>query len=58
MTDAKRMQNKVLVNGVTYRSVAEAFLKLKLPLAKHQAFRKILKAEKKAKFENVEFELV
>lgn len=58
MSDAKRTQNKVKVNGVIYRSVSEAFFKLKLPHAKHIVFRKKLKAEKKATFDGVEFELV
>ncbi len=58
MTDARRVQNQVRVNGEKYRSVAAAFIALNLSLSKHQAFRKKLKVEKKAKFEKHEFELV
>ena len=55
MSDAKRTQNQVRVNGTKYRSVAAAFIALNLPISKHQAFRKILKKQKKATFENIEF---
>ena len=58
MTDSKRTQNQVRANGTKYRSVAAAFIALNLPISKHQEFRKILKKEKKATFENIEFELV
>jgi hypothetical protein len=58
MSEAKRIQNKVKVNGTIYKSVSAAFIALNLSLSKHQAFRKKLKVEKKAKFEKHEFELV
>ena len=58
MSAARRIQNKVKVNGTVYRSVAAAFVALGLSLSKHQAFRKKLKTDKKAKFEKFEFELV
>jgi hypothetical protein len=58
MTDARRVQNQVRVNGEKYRSVAAAFIALNLPISKHQTFRKILKKQKTATFEKFEFELV
>lgn len=56
--NVSKTKNKVLVNGVKYHSVCEAFLKLELPLAKHQLFRKKLKIEKKATYAGYEFEVV
>lgn len=53
-----KTKNKVLVNGVKYHSVCAAFLALKLPLARHQLFRKKLKIEKKASYDGYEFEIV
>jgi hypothetical protein len=46
------------VGDKEYKSVAAAFVALGLPLLKHQAFRKKLKAETKAEFEGHQFELV
>lgn len=50
-------QHKVKADGKTYRSVAAAFKELKLPMHKHQVFRKKLKKEKKAEFEGIMFEI-
>jgi len=58
MTEARRTQNRVKVNGKEFKSVAAAFVALGIALTKHQAFRKKLKAEKKAEFEGHEFELI
>jgi len=58
MTEARRTHNKVRVGDKEYKSVAAAFIALGLPLLKHQAFRKKLKAETKAEFEGHQFELV
>jgi hypothetical protein len=53
----KYKQQKVKADGKSYRSVAAAFAALGLPMHKHQVFRKKLKAEKKAEFEGVMFEI-
>jgi len=50
--------SKVRVAGVVYRSVFEAFVQLALPLSKHQAFRKQLKAAGLAGFGGLWFEVV
>ena len=46
------------VGGVEYRSVKDAFEKLKLPLEKHIRFRAELKANGKATFDGHKFMLV
>ena len=53
-----RKRNRVRVNGVEYGSVAKAFLALGLPMRRHQTFRRLLKANKVAEFEQYEFELL
>jgi hypothetical protein len=58
MEHARHKQHKVKVGDKTYKSVAAAFEDLKLPMHKHQVFRKKLKAEKKAEFDGYVFELV
>lgn len=55
---AKYRQHKVTADGKNYRSVAAAFAALGLPMHKHQTFRAKLKAEKKAEFEGIVFEIV
>ena len=53
-----RKRDRVRVDGEEYRSVAEAFTALGLPMNKHQAFRRLLKANRKAEFGGYEFEIV
>lgn len=48
---ARKIHHKVIAGGKEYRSVADAFEKLKLPMAPHQAFRKALKAKGTLSFE-------
>ena len=48
----------MLVDGQEYRSVADAFQQLKLPLNKHIKFRMELKAAGHAKFEHHSFSIV
>jgi len=55
---ARKTRSKVRVAGVVYRSVFEAFVQLALPLSKHQAFRKQLKAAGMAGFGELWFEVV
>ena len=55
---AKYRQHKITADGKPYRSVAAAFAALGLPMHKHQTFRAKLKAEKKAEFDGIVFELV
>lgn len=45
-------RSKVLVNGQEYRSVKQAFEKLKLPLGRHIKFRMKLKAAGKLAFDD------
>ena len=49
---AARKHNRVNVDGVEYRSVAAAFQALGLPMGKHVAFRKKLKAAGNDEFEH------
>lgn len=49
---------KVRVNGCTYSSVFKAFVQLGLPVSKHQAFRKHLKAVRRADFAGHLFEVI
>lgn len=49
---ARNVKNKVKCGGVEYRSVADAFRELKLPMNRHIAFRGELKAAGKATFKN------
>lgn len=46
------MHSKVIVNGTEYRSVKQAFEKLKLPLGRHIRFRMALKKAGKLDFEH------
>jgi len=46
------MKSKVIVDGIEYRSVKQAFEKLKLPLGRHIGFRMKLKAAGKLDFEH------
>ena len=55
------MANKhtaVMARGKQYKSIAAAFMALGLPMARHQLFRKKLKAEKTAEFEGIVFTVV
>lgn len=54
---ARCTHHGVKVDGVQYRSVAEAFKSLKLSMNKHIAFRKLLKASGKETFEGHVFEI-
>lgn len=45
-------RSAVIVDGVEYRSVKQAFEKLKLPLGRHIKFRMALKAAGKLDFEH------
>ena len=58
MSEARRKQNAVMVRGQKYKSLAAAFMALGLSMARHQTFRKKLKAEKSAEFEGIVFVLV
>ena len=49
---ARSLKSKVKVAGVEYRSVLAAFQELGLPVNKHIAFRKQLKAEGKLTFQD------
>ena len=51
-------KTKVKVGGEIYRSVCAAFLKLKLPMAKHIAVRKLLKEQGRVTFEGHVFTTV
>ena len=58
MEHARHKQHNVRVGDKEYKSVAAAFAALGLPMWKHQAFRKLLKAQKRAEFEGHVFEIV
>lgn len=47
-----KAKSRVLVNGTEYRSVKQAFEKLKLPLGRHIGFRMKLKAAGHLKFDD------
>ena len=55
---ARSTKTKVKVGGEIYRSVCAAFLKLKLPMAKHIAVRKLLKEQGRVTFEGHVFTTV
>lgn len=55
---ARSTRNRVTVGGTEYRSVAAAFVALGLPLSKHIAFRKELKAATKATFDQHQFSIL
>jgi len=55
---ARKAHHNVLVDGVTYRSVLDAFNQLSLPISKHVRFRKMLKSEGAANFDGHHFSLV
>lgn len=46
---ARSARNGVMVDGVQYRSVADAFTQLALPMGKHVPFRMALKASEDGK---------
>ena len=58
MSESRRKQNAVLARGQQYKSLAAAFMALGLAMARHQTFRKKLKAQKTAEFEGIVFVLV
>ena len=58
MSEARRKQNAVIARGQQYKSLAAAFMALGLSMARHQTFRKKLKAEKTAEFEGIVFVIV
>lgn len=51
VAEARRKRHGVIVDSVEYRSVAEAFRDLKLPMEKHIKFRMKLKAQAGKKIE-------
>jgi len=53
-----RKRDRVKVAGKEYSSVAKAFVALGLPMSRHQTFRRVLKAQRKAEFEGYEFEII
>jgi hypothetical protein len=55
---ARRKRHAVRAQGITYRSVREAFKALGLPDAKHQAFRKVLATEGTGTFGDIAFKVV
>ena len=55
---ARSIKNKVRVGGEVYRSVLEAFTRLKLDVKKHIKFRALLKAQNRATFEGHVFTIV
>lgn len=55
---ARKTHNHVDVDGVTYRSVREAFDQLSLPINKHIKFRKMLKENVEANFDGHHFKIL
>lgn len=55
---ARAQRDHVRAAGVEYRSVLAAFVALELPVSRHIAFRKQLKAAGRAVFDGVAFEVV
>ena len=57
-TEAHKIRHFVIVNGVEYRSVLQAFQALDLPIVKHIPFRAKLKAAGELEFNGILFKAV